>query len=66
MVWYPHLFNFPQSVVIYMVKDFNILNEAEVDVFLELPSFLYDPVNAGNVISGFSAFSRPSCTPGSS
>jgi len=49
-----------------MVKDFNILNEAEVDVFLELPSFLYDPVNVGNVISGLSAFSRPSCTPGSS
>ena len=58
--------NFPQFVVIHTVKGFNIVSEAEVDVFLELPSFLYDPVNVGNVISGLSAFSRPSCTPGSS
>ena len=36
MVWYSHLFkNFPQFVVIHMVKGFSIVNKAEVDVFLE-------------------------------
>ena len=39
MVWYFHLFNFPQFVVIYMVKGFSVVNKAEVDVFLELSSF---------------------------
>ena len=40
MVWYSHLFkNFPQFVVIYTVKGFNIVSEAEVDVFLEFPCF---------------------------
>ena len=35
VVWYSHLFkNFPQSVVIHTVKDFSVVNEAEVDVFL--------------------------------
>ena len=47
-----------QFVVIHIVKGFRIVNEAEVDVFLELPCFLYDPVNVGNLISGFSAFSK--------
>ena len=32
----------------------------QVDVFLEFPSFLYDPVNVGNLISGSSSFSKPS------
>ena len=41
-----------------MVKGFNIVNEAETDVFLELPCFLYDPANVGNLISGSSAFSK--------
>ena len=44
--------------MINIVKGFRIVNEAEVDVFLELPCFLYDPVNVGNLISGFSAFSK--------
>ena len=35
-----------------------IVSEAEVDVFLEFPCFLYDPVNVGNLISGSSAFSK--------
>ena len=43
-----------------MVKGFNIVNEAETDVFLELPCFLYDPANVGNLISGAFAFSKPS------
>ena len=65
MVWYPHLLkNFPQCVVIHTVKGFSVFNEA--DVFLESPCFLYDPMDAGNLISGSSAFSKPSCTSGSS
>ena len=28
MVWYSHLLNFPQFVVIYTVKDFGVVNEA--------------------------------------
>ena len=59
MVWYPHLFkNFPQFVLIHTVKGFSIVSEAEVDVFLELPCFFYDPTDAGNLISGSSAFSK--------
>ena len=42
VVWYSHLFkNFPQFVVFHRVKLFNIVNEAEVDAFLEFPCFLY-------------------------
>ena len=53
MVWYFHLFqNFPQFVVIHRVKDFGIVNKAEIDVFLELSSFFYDPADVGNLISG--------------
>ena len=61
MVWYSHLFqNFPQFVVIHTVKSFSIVNEAEVDVFLELSCFFDDPVNVGNLISGSSVFSKSS------
>ena len=60
MVRYSHLFqNFPQFIVIHTVKGFSLVNEAEVDVFLESPCFLYDPTNIGNLISGSSAFSKP-------
>ena len=61
MVWYSHLFqNFPQFTVIHTVKGFGIVNEAEIDVFLELSCFLHDPVDVGNLISGSSAFSKTS------
>ena len=41
VVWYSHLFqNFPQFVVIHTVKGFGIVNKAEIDVYLELSSFL--------------------------
>ena len=49
-----------QFVVIHTVKGFGVVNEAEVDVFLKFPCFLYDPMNAGNLISGSFAFSKPS------
>ena len=48
-----------QFVVIHTFKGFSIVNEAEVDVFLELPHILYDPINVGNLISDSSAFSEP-------
>ena len=61
MVWYTHLFqNFPQFIVIHTVEGFDIVNKAEIDVFLELSCFFYDPVDIGNLISGSSAFSKTS------
>ena len=61
MVWYFHLFkNFPQFVVFHTVKGFRIVNEAEVDIFLEFSRFFCDPENVGNLISSSSAFSKPS------
>jgi len=61
VVWYSCLSkNFPQFVVIHTVKGFSVVNEAEVDVFLEFPCFLYDPTDVGNLISGSSAFSKSS------
>ena len=52
--------NFPQFVEIHRVKSFDIVNKAEVDVFLELSCFFSDPTDTGNLISGFSAFSKSS------
>ena len=61
MVWYSHLLkNLPQFVVIHAVKGFGIVNKAEIDVFLELSCFFYDPEDVGNFISGSSAFSKTS------
>ena len=60
VVWYSHVFkNCPQFVVIHTVKGFSIVNEVEVDVFLEFPCFPCDQTNVGNLISS-SAFSKPS------
>jgi len=67
MVWYSHLFkSFPQFVMIHTVKGFSIVNETEVDVFLEFLWFLCDPVNVGNLISGSLPFLNPTWTSGSS
>ena len=41
-------------------KGFSVVNETEVDVYLEFPCFLYDPENVGDLISGSSAFLKPS------
>ena len=58
VVWYSHLSqNFPQFIVIHTVKGFGIVNKVEIDVFLELSCFFYDPADVGNLISGSSAFS---------
>ena len=59
MVWFSHLFqNFPEFVVIHMVKGFGTVDEAEV--FLEFSCFFYDATDVGNLISGSSAFSKSS------
>ena len=61
-VWNSHPFkNFPPFVVIHTVKGFNVTtHKAQVDVFLELYCFFYDPVDVGNLISSSSAFSKSS------
>jgi len=61
VVWYSYLFlDFPQFIVIYTVKGFGIVNEAEIDVFLDLSFFFNDPLDVGNLISGSSAFFKTS------
>ena len=61
VVWYSHLFkNFPELIVVHTVKGFGIVNEAEIDIFLELFHFFDDPMDVGTLISGFSAFSKSS------
>ena len=61
MISYSHLFqNVPQFIVVHIVKGFGIVNEAEIDVFLELSCFFHDPADVGNLISGSSAFSKTS------
>ena len=64
---YYHLFkNFPQFVEIHIVKGFSIVNEAEVDVFLEFLCFLCDPMDVGSLISVPLPFLNPAYTSGSS
>ena len=60
VVWYSHLLKNVVSVVIHTVKGFDVVNKAEVDVFLELSCFFNDPVDVGNLISGSSPFSKSS------
>ena len=67
VVWYSHLFkNFPQFVVIYTLEGFSIVNEAELDVFMEFSCFFFVPTDVGNLIFVSSAiffssaFSKPS------
>ena len=51
MVWYSHLFkNFPVCCDLHS-QSFNVVNEAEVDVFLEFPCFPHDTMNVINLIS---------------
>ena len=61
MICYFHLFqNLPPFIVVHTVKGFDIVNKAEVDVFLELSCFFHDPADVGNFISSSSAFSKTS------
>ena len=44
MVWYSHLCqSFPWFIMTHIVEGFGTVDETDVDVFLDLPSFLYDP-----------------------
>ena len=56
---FPSLEEF-STVVIHTVKGFDIVNKADIDVFLELSCFFDDPTDVGNLISGSSAFSKSS------
>ena len=59
VVWYSHILKYlPQFLVIHRFKAFSIVNEAEVDIFLEFLCFFYDPAGVGNFISGSSGFSK--------
>ena len=58
MVWYSSLENFPVCCDLH--KGFGIVNKAEVDVFLEFSCFFYDSMDAGNLVSESSTFSKPS------
>ena len=56
---FPSLEEF-SSLLKSTVKGFSVVNEAEVDVFLEFSCFVYDPTDVGNLISGSSAFFKSS------
>ena len=57
VAWYSHLFkNFPHLVVIHTVKGFIVVNEAEVDIFLEFACFFNDPMDAGKFDLWFLCF----------
>ena len=61
VVWYAHILqNFPQFTVIHTVEGFGTVYKEEINVFLELSCFFYDPADVGNLISGSSAFSKTS------
>ena len=61
VVWYSHLFhNFLQFIVIHTVKGFDIVNKAEVNIFLKLSCFFYDAADVDSLISGSSAFCKTS------
>ena len=60
MVCYSHLFqNFPQFIIIHKVKDFGIVNKAEVGVLLELSCFFDDPADVDNLTSIPLPFLKP-------
>ena len=56
----PISFRIFQFIVIHTVKGFGIVNNAEIDVFLELSCFFDDPADVGNLLSGSCAFSKTS------
>ena len=61
VIWYSNFFkNFPQFVVIHMTKGSSVVSEAKVDVFLELSCLFDDSMDAGNLVSDSSAFSKSS------
>ena len=60
VVWYSHFFK-KQFVLIHTVKEFGVVNKAEVDVFLELLCYFFcGAVDIGNLFFGSSAFCKSS------
>ena len=65
VVWYSQLMkNFPQFFVIHTVKGFSVVNEAEVDVFLEFSSVTHWMLAILSLIP--LPFLNPACTSESS
>ena len=60
VVWYSPLSRISLFVVIHTVRGFSVVNEAEVDDFLEFSCFFCIPMDVGNLVSSSSAFSKPS------
>ena len=56
---FPSLSEFSTVNVIHTVKGLDIVNKEEIDVFVQVSCFFHDPADVGNLISGFSAFSKP-------
>ena len=46
--------------MIHTIKVFDIVNKAEIDVFLEISLFFDDPKDVGNLISGSYYFCKSS------
>ena len=60
MDWYSHLTkNLPKFVVIHTVRGFGVVNKGEIDVFLEVSYFFYDPMDVGNLIYNPLPFIKP-------
>ena len=57
---FPSLSEYSKVCVIHTVKGFGVVNEAEVDIFLELSCFINDALDVGNLNPGSSAFSKSS------
>ena len=61
MVWFSRLSkSFPQFVMNLIVKGFSVVDETEVHIFMKFPCILCYSVNVGNLVSGSSAFFKPS------
>ena len=58
MVWYSHLLKNFSVCCDHIVKGFDVVNKAEIDIFLELSCFYHDPMDVENSISGSSTFSK--------
>ena len=58
MVWYSHLFQFSTVYCDPHSQILDIVNKAEINVFLELSCFFNDLADVGNLVSGSSAFSK--------
>ena len=47
-----------RQILYWLSQRLSVVNEAQVDVFLEFPCFLYDQMDVSNLNTGSSAFSK--------